>query len=279
MRNEKRKIAGRVVSALVGLASVTTACNLPGSQDPEARIAKLEAELQEARAEATAEASGATAPADGAEPVPSMTESFEGETNAFELGSGASVRDGALFLGPYEECANDLANFDQPVGCMVVCESCGRSLSDYHLKVAFTFEDGLSDREFGVILRLVDQNVDGLLDREDYLLALGFNVFENGWRVYLHEPDLLDPWREISSGQAGFLQAGRMNELEVTVTQGGRLMEIGLNQRSLDTLTGGDADPGQRVVTPWSDTGAVGLIGLGRGVQARFDNFVLEASP
>jgi len=160
-----------------------------------------------------------------------------------------------------------------------VCETCGRSLSDYHLRVGFTFEDGLSDREFGVILRLVDQNVDGLLDREDYLLALGFNVFENAWRVYLHEPGLLEPWREVSSGQAGFLQAGRMNELEVTVTQGGQLMEIGLNQRSLDVLTGGEVDPGQRLVSPWFDAGEVGLIALGRGVQARFDDFNLEASP
>ena len=278
MTVEKRKISGRVVAALAGLASVAIACNLPGSQDPEERIAALEAELREARAEATAETSDATAPAEGAEPVPLVAESFEGETSAFRLGDGASLRDGALFLGPYEECANDLANFDQPVGCMVACESCGRSLSDYHLRVGFTFEDGLSDREFGVILRLVDQNLDGLLDREDYLLALGFNVFENAWRVYLHEQDKLEPWREVSSGQAGFLQAGRMNELEVTVTEGGRLMEIGLNQRFLDTLTGGDANPGQRLVTPWFDAGEVGLIALGRGVQARFDDFSLEPS-
>ena len=279
MNIEKRKISGRVLAALAGLACVAVACNLPGSQDPGARIAALEAELQDARAEATAETSNATAPAEGAEQVPLIAESFEGETTAFRLGDGASLRDGALFLGPYEECANDVANFDEPVGCMVVCESCGSSLSDYHLRVGFTFEDGLSDREFGVILRLVDQNVDGLLDREDYLLALGFNIFENAWRVYLHEPNLLEPWRKVSSGQAGFLQAGRMNELEVTVTQGGRLMEIDLNQRSLETLTGDDADPGQRLVTPWFDAGEVGVIGLGRGVQARFDDFNLESSP
>jgi hypothetical protein len=278
MTIKERKIL-RIVAALAGLASVAIACNLPGSQDPAARIAELEAQLQNARAEATAETSNATAPAEGAEQAPLVAESFEGETDAFRLGDGASLRDGALFLGPYEECANDLANFDQPVGCMVVCESCARSLSDYHLRVGFTFEDGLSDREFGVILRLVDQNVDGRLDREDYLLALGFNVFENAWRVYLHEPDLLEPWREVSSGQAGFLQAGRMNELEVTVTQGGQLMEIGLNQRSLDVLTGGEVDPGQRLVSPWFDAGEVGLIALGRGVQARFDDFNLEASP
>ena len=130
-----------------------------------------------------------------------------------------------------------------------------------------------------MILRLVDQDVDGLLDREDYLLALGFNIFENRWQVYLHEPDKLEPWRLVSSGQAGFLQVGRMNSLEITVTEGGRLMEIRLNERFLDLLTGGDPEPGQRQVTPWFDEGAVGFIGLGRGVQARFDDFSLEASP
>ena len=279
MNIHERRIPSSVLAAISALALSSLTCSLLGSQDADARIATLEAQLQDARAEATAEASNAAAPAGGAEQTTLLEEGFDSETGAFLIGEGASLVDGALLLGPYEKCANDVANFDQPVGCMVVCESCGRSLSNYHLKVSFTFEDGLADREFGVILRLVDQDVDGLLDREDYLLALGFNIFENSWNLYLHEPDKLEPWRVVSSGQAGYLQPGRQNVLEVSVTDGGQLMEINLNERFLELLTGGDADPGQRPVSPWLDAGAVGLIGLGRGVQARFDDFALEASP
>jgi len=277
----KRRIPGSLLTALSALAVGALACSLLpfglGAQDSESRIATLEAQLQNARAEATAEAENASAPDDSAEPAMLLEDDFEGGSGTFLLGEGSSLDDGALFLGPYDECANDVANFDLPVDCMVVCETCGRGLSNYHLKVRFAFEDGLSDREFGVILRLLDQDVDGLLDREDYLLALGFNIFDNSWHVYLHEPDKLDPWSSVSSGQAGFLQAGRMNELEITVTEDGRLMEIRLNQRFLELLTGDEAEPGRRPVSPWFDSGAVGLIGLGRGVQARFDDFVLEA--
>lgn len=280
MKINQPKMWGAALVALTAVSLGATSCNVPfglGGQDPDARIATLEAELQVARSEATAQVGAA--PAERAPETTDLEEDFEGESTIFQLGEGEALQDGALILGPYEECANDVANFDEPVGCMVVCQVCGRDLTNYRLRVNFTFEDGLSDREFGVILRLVDEDVDGLLDREDYLLALGFNVFDNRWRIYLHEPDRLDPWRRVSSGAAGFLQPGRMNELEVTVTEGGQLMLIMLNERFLERLTGGKADPGQRPVAPWMDSGAVGLIGLGRGVQARFDNFVITSPP
>lgn len=273
MMYQKRNSHPAALLALTALALGVLGC---GRGDPEARIAALEAELREARAEATAEASGVDAPEEGAEEGTLVQEDFESESSAFSVGEGASLNDGALLVGPFEECANDVANFDAPVGCLVVCQTCGTALSNYHLTVSFAFEGGVSEREFGVILRLADADGDGLLDREDYLLALGFNVFENRWRVYLHEPDKLDPWRVVSSDLAGFLQSGRMNQLEVSVTDGGGLMEIRLNEQQLERLTGGQAEPGQRLVEPWIDAGAVGFIGLGRGVQVRFDDFLLE---
>ena len=280
MDNQSRRYSGAFLSALaVGVLGCSLLPFGLGSQDSSSQIGTLEAQLKDARAEATARAEGGAAPAESAELQPLLEEDFEGVSSAFLLGEGASIHDGALFLGPYDECANDVANFDLPVDCMVVCESCGPDLSNYHLKVKFTFEEGLSEREFGVILRLVDQDVDGLLDREDYLLALGFNIFEGSWQVYVHEPDKLEPWRSVAGGQGGFLQPGRMNELEITVTEDGRLMEIRLNQQLLELLTGGESDPGEHSVTPWSDSGSVGFLALGRGVQARFDDFILETPP
>jgi hypothetical protein len=273
----------RTAAALIALATLAITCSpLPfglggGGQDANSRVATLEAELQDARETAAAEpAMGAEEPSVAGGGGGSLVEEdFREDNGAFTLDSGASIEDGALLVGPYESCANDVANFDAPVGCISVCTACGRNLSDFTLKVEFTFEDGLSDREFGVALRFLDEDVDSMLDRPDYLLALGFNIFENRWRLYLHEPDKIEPWRVIASDKAGFLLPGRMNQLEVRAFENGRRMEIRLNDRFLTLLTADHPEPGERLVEQWADAGAVGIMGLGRGVQARFDNFQL----
>lgn len=144
------------------------------------------------------------------------------------------------------------------------------------MEAQFTFEDGLSDREFGVILRLVDEDGDQRIDREDYLLALGFNVFENRWRLYLHEPNQIEPWRGLASDQAGFLQAGRLNQISVSTARDGELIQVDLNNARILNLTGGAVQPGEVLVQPWADSGAVGFLALGRRVTGRFDNFTFS---
>lgn len=237
------------------------------------RIATLEAELAQARGTATVEASAGA----GSDNEPTFTaaveQDFTSATGAFALGEGAQVEDGALLLGPYEQCANDVANFDNPVNCLVVCTECGAQVAEYRMTVEFSFEDGLADREFGVILRLADEDGDHLIDRGDYLLALGFNHYDNRWSLYLHEPDQIEPWREITSGQAGFLRAGRLNQVEVQALENGQAMQVFLNGGRILNLVAADREPGERLVEPWADSGAVGFLGLGRGMTARFDNF------
>jgi len=270
------------LAPIAALLLATMACaSLPfglgqAGLDADDRVATLEAELQAARATAAVAPTGEVDTAGDVTPAERVEQDFEDGADAFELGNSASVEEGVLLLGPYDSCANDVANFDQPVNCLVVCQACGRELAEFRMTVDFTFEDGLSDREFGVILRWVDDNLDGMIDRPDFLLALGFNIFENRWRLYLHEPGQIDPWHEVGRGEAGFLLAGRMNELEVVATEGGGYMEIRLNSNLLIQLTGSEREPGEHLVQPWANSGAVGLLGLGRGVQARFDNFVVE---
>jgi hypothetical protein len=150
---------------------------------------------------------------------------------------------------------------------------------NYQLKVRFTFEDGLSDRGYGVILRFVDEDRDGMLDFEDYLLAIGFNTLKNTYKLYVHIPDMINPWEVVKSGPAGLLLAGRMNQLEVTTTNAGRMMDIVINQDRLVLLTADHPQPGETMVQEWADSGAVGLIIFGRRVQARYDNFSLEPLP
>lgn len=279
----------RLAVAFSLLAAAALACsslpfNLGGSQpDSASRIATLESELRSAKATATAEgaqpptrsqlAAATTAPSGSGATV---EEHFDTATQAFALGADAQVSDGALLLGPYKSCANDVANFDQPVDCLKACLTCGQDLSTFHLTTSFRLESGLSDREFGVILRFDDQNGDSQIDRADYLLALGFNIYDNQWRLYLHEPNQIDPWHVVGQGLAGFLGTDRMNAVDVNATDGGRKMVISLNDSVITRLTADQPSPGERLVTPWADSGQVGLLVLGRGVQARFDDFTFS---
>ena len=265
-----------VAAMLVAAMACTTLPFGLGQPDPDDRVATLEAELQAARATAGAAPQADNQTTTQVAPVNAVAQDFTESADAFDLGEAARVEDGALLLGPYALCANDVANFDQPVGCLVICRECGRQLSDFRLSVDFTFEEGLSDREFGVILRWVDEDLDGTIDRPDYLLAIGFNIFDNRWRLYLHGPGEIEPWELVGQGEAGFLLPGRLNEFEAVATEGGQYMDLYLNGSRLTRITGGDCEPGERLVQPWVNAGAVGLLGLGRGVQARFDNFSVE---
>lgn len=268
----------RLAVLLAVLASAAISCSTLGnlfgvSSDPGAQVATLESELSTAGATAT------TAALQESSPNQVVTDDFEGGTTAFDTGPAVSVADGSLLLGPYESCANDVANFDAPVDCLTVCVACGSSLQNYELDTSLAFSEGLSDREFGVILRFVDENGNGLIDRADYLLALGFNSYANRWTLYLHEPDKLSPWSVLKTGRAGFLTMGRVNHLKVTASEDGRHMEIFLNDSRLAILTGDHPEPGESLITPWADSGEVGLLVLGRGVQARFDDFALTRGP
>lgn len=208
-----------------------------------------------------------------------VEDSFDTQSETFLLGEGSVIRDGALFLGPFEECANDVPNFDNPVNCGAVCLTCGAEVSNYVLEVEFAFEEGVSDRIFGVMLRFHDVNGDSLLDREDYLLALGFNTFTGMWHVYVHAADQLYPWYLVKRGPAGLRIPGKPNRLEATASNAGRLFEVTLNESRIFTLTADAPRPGETYVQDWVDQGGVGFIALGRRVTGRYDHFRFEPRP
>src|SRR3990172_1442845 len=99
MKIEKRRNPGFFLAALSTLAVGALACSLLpfglGGQDGGARIATLEAQLQDARAEATAKAESA-APDESTEQMTLLEEDFESESSGFLLGEGATLHVGAL---------------------------------------------------------------------------------------------------------------------------------------------------------------------------------------
>lgn len=286
---------------IIILALTSTMCKSDKVVDYDATITALEVQIAAVRSAAesadAADAADAVDAADAADeadevssadqpsdqpstaPGSAVSDTFDGDVGTFPLGIGMEIKNGVYLLGAFDQCANDVANFDDPVDCNAVCLTCGADLTNYLLSVHFTFEDGLSDRSYGVILRFVDVDGDSLLDFEDYLLALGFNTLENKYTLYVHIPNLMDPWDVVKSGPAGLLRAGRMNQLEVTTTNDGRMMDIFINQNRLVLLTADHPQPGETLVREWAESGAVGLLILGRRVQARYDNFSLEPLP
>ena len=283
---------------LAVLALSTTMCSGGSSSDESepdlgiaATLAAMQIEL--ANAQATAEAASALVPqaatsADQVAPTEetaaiapgqNVEDRFDSDIGTFALGEGIQIQNGALLLGPFEQCAADVAAFDSPINCTAVCQTCGSSLMNYHMELDISFADGLADKGFGVVLRFVDENGDMMLDREDYYLVLSFNAFENEWSIFVHVPDEVAPWYWIKSGEAGLRGASSPNKLEITASNNGRMIDIFLNDFRMVKLTGDTPQPGETLVENWVDRGAVGFSTIGRRVQARYDNFLLEPLP
>ena len=283
---------------LVVIALSATACTLGSSSDESesgpdvaATLAAMQVELDNAKATAEAASAAALPTAASADqvapteeivaPVPGqmVEDRFDSDIGTFILTEGVQIQNGALLLGPFEQCAEDVAAFDAPVNCTAVCQICGSSLMNYRMELDISFADGLSDKGFGVVLRFVDHNGDMMLDREDYYLVLMFNTFENEWSIFVHVPDEVAPWYWVKSGSAGMRAQNAPNKLEVTASNGGRIIDIFLNDKRLVKLTADAPQPGETLIENWANSGAVGFAATGRRVTARYDNFVLEPLP
>jgi len=284
--------------ALAIIALSTTMCTRSSSSggsdadtDVLGTLEAMQVELDNAKATAEA-ASGAAAPAataagqalpteQAAAPAPGqrVEDSFDSDIGTFALGENVQIQSGALLVGPFEQCAEDVASFDAPVNCIAVCQTCGSELINYHMVLDISFADGLSDKGFGVVLRFDDQNGDMLLDREDYYLDFAFSAFENEWSIFIHVPDQVNPWFRVKSGPAGLRAQNAPNKLEITASNNGRLIDVFLNDRRLTKLTADAPQPGETLVEEWAESGAVGFTATGRRVQGRYDNFLFEPLP
>ena len=242
--------------ALAIIALSTTMCSRSstsgGSEagpDVAATLAAMQVELDNAKATAAAAgislppaatAAGQALPTEQAgAPAPgqSVEDRFDSDIGTFALGENVQIQNGALLMGPFQQCAEDVASFDAPVNCIAVCQTCGTDLVNYHMELDISFADGLSDKGFGVLLRFDDQNGDQMLDREDYYLDLAFNAFENEWSIFVHIPDEVNPWFRVKSGPAGLRARNAPNKLEVTASNSGRIIDIFLNDSRLAKLT------------------------------------------
>lgn len=207
-----------------------------------------------------------------------IEEEFTTDTGVFSLTGNYLLENDMLFLGPEDSCALDRPDYVQPAGCLALCQACYAPSGNFSMGVDLMFASGVSEREFGIVLRFVDENEDGLLGDEDYLLVIGINIFTNEIKIYLHEPGNSLPMELIEGKEGGFYPVGTSNRLDVISDDGGRQMDVLINDSRVFRLRGFSSEPGETFIEPWVENGEVGLILLQRGVQVQYDNFIFEPS-
>jgi hypothetical protein len=209
-------------------------------------------------------------------PMALVSDDFSQDIGLFTYTVGAAFGDGTLLLGPAESCSLDRPDYVQPVGCLALCQACSSLSGNYSMRIDSRYAEGVSEREFGVILRFVDEDRDGLLGDGDYLLAMGINIFTNEVKIYVHEPGSGLPMQLVEAKEGGFYSSTLFNTFEIISSDGGREMDVLMNESRIFRLRGYSSEPGETFVEPWVDSGAVGLMLLQRGVQAQYDNFSFQ---
>ena len=169
------------------------------------------------------------------------------------------VVDGQYVLGPFEECADIGGDNPVPFACFSQCLACG-TLSDYDMSVSARYLDGLADRSFGLVLRFMDSNGDGLVDPADYYLDFEIRVFDQYYVLWEHDTN--DNWNIVDDGFSDSIQTSRAaNTLQATSYNGGSDIDVYVN-----------GTPVSSVNVPFTQ-GTVGMTVGFRGVQIGFDDF------
>jgi hypothetical protein len=185
---------------------------------------------------------------------------FSRDNSNFEIFAGSEIYGGKLHLGPFNECADLDANEERPFGCFTVCLACG-FLLDYSMQVDVQYEEGVSDRTYGLVLRFVDFNGNSVVDRGDYMMTAEISAFDAWYTVWEHLVD--GGWQQYDRGYPGNILTGyKVNTIRADSYGGGQYIDIYMNGKFIQTVEFTEGFGG-----------LVGLTAGGRRVKVAFDNF------
>lgn len=195
----------------------------------------------------------------------------------FFIPPGAEVREGSLWMGPFESCVE--FNNKHPVGCVAVCTECGAETAEFRFATEVRFSGGNSERFFGVALRFDDLDGNLLIDADDYFLGWAFSPFKGEWAVYEHAPGAFPTWQTKASGQANLpFVATRASTIEVFGLDEGRAIHVWMNGIRLVRLANEGAETGEVVLPAMPAAGALGLWVVQGGVEAAFDTAIFDSA-
>ena len=219
---------------------------------------------------------------------------FESDKGFFTLDKKIVVEKGALFMGPFEKCADFSLEIDRPVGCLSICTQCG-IVSEYDERVEITYADGYLDKPWGLILRFNDMNDNNMIDREDYFLGWYYNAYPHPNASFLIE--------HIPADFAGWLKPiplprhlrGKQDKptiVRVIAWKEGHRIMIWMNDSLIAKIQNEEKIPGKydeiylgkrKEVNPnWEgmpNSGKIGFWVTERKVQIKFDNFNFSNKP
>lgn len=183
---------------------------------------------------------------------------FSTDYGGWEVFDGATIADGLFFLGQFNDCAD--VGSDKPFGCLARCLVCGY-VSEYDMQVDAAYVNGVTDRTFGMILRFVDVDDDGLVDSEDYYIDFELSIYDQYFVVWEYLPG--SGWSRIVRSFEGSIRGGtKVNTMRAVSYNGGTDIDIYINGNLVNGVTG----------VPYTE-GYVGFVVGGRALQVAYDNF------
>ncbi len=260
----------------------------------------LALELEATRTSATAEALAALA-TQSAQPTPEPTPtsipeteepgptasnsnirtSFSEDEGFFNLFDGIRIENDALFMGPFEKCALDVGRAS--AGCLAVCTACGFA-TDFSMTYESSFVDGRPWKLFGVALRFLDEDEDGIIDPEDYFLGWAYSVAvrsefpEARWTMYEHLPNATNnPWVFLDSEISNLPPTPRLPSLiRIESSENGKYIEIYMNDVRMIRFTNETPKPGEKLVRNMPQSGFVGFWVVEKEITVKYENFRFE---
>ena len=186
------------------------------------------------------------------------------DTSAWEIWPGSEVYGGEFHLGQFADCADVGSN--DPYGCFSQCVACG-TVSEYDMAAYARYVDGVTDRTFGLVLRFVDQNGNGLVDPNDYYLDFELSIWDQYFIIWEHLDN--GTWNVLAeSFESSIAGSHQTNHLRAVAYNGGSDIDIYINGTNVWSVTG----------LPYSE-GAVGLAVGGRALEVAYDDFSITAGP
>jgi hypothetical protein len=255
----------------------------------------------------TPKPAGSTEAAGNPEPTKeaggSVTDDFsKGSDNWALPKSGATIADGALTVGPYDNSQAmfiiDSDNQSQTVmnaATFAICKACGIA-QDYTMSVDVEWvPDSNSDRWLMIVLRFDDKNDNNIADLgKDYVLGLGLMpAGGQNYSAWEFVPfDRNQPWHRTFEN-AGPIQYKISTNIKIVSLDGGMKFDIYADGKKFSTwverksdvvtderllwtqLSGGKFAPPSRM-SPIITKGKVGLGVMEKGGAAKFSNFSFE---
>ena len=205
-----------------------------------------------------------------------LSTDFTSNVGFFTLQDKMEIKDGGLFMGKFECCADFTIELNQPAGCLAVCQACGE-VSDYDVSFDLSYVEGLVDKQFGFALRFDDKNGNNMIDRDDYFLGFIFSYYAgDSWVLVEHRPkDAAASWYNLRGGSPHLRGKSTMPlRIHITSFNGGKRMMLWMEDELMFKIQSEDPEKVERIFyINMPDKGKIGFWVANNNIKLKYGNF------